>query len=132
MLTGICVNCIIGAKSSFLKSPPVSQQESFNLPFSFHLGFKNQVIPDPPKKNTMEHQRLSTSSAGFPTMVLTDGAQIEDKELREIPLHEPCGPGQPRGHRAAWHSLILKHRIHELVQGTNFYHQHAGRNCVRN
>ena len=30
-----------------------------------------------------------------------------------------------------WHSLRLKHHIHELVQGTNSYHQHAIRNWDR-
>ena len=60
------------------------------------------------------------------------GAQIEDREVREILLREISGPGQLRGYRAVWQSPILKHHIHELVQGTNPYHQHASRNWVRN
>ena len=65
-------------------------------------------------------------------MIKTRGAQIQDQELREILLREMSGPGQLRGYRAVWHSLRLKHHSHELVQGTNSYHQHASRNWVRN
>ena len=99
----------------------------------FHLGFKNQVILDFLKNCHGIPISLSTLKRRLRDYGLKRrGGQIEDQELRERSLREISGPGQIRGYRAVWYSLRLKHRIHELVQGTNSCHQHASRNWVRN
>ena len=89
----------------------------------FHLGFKNQIIFDFLKNR---HGIPISDDYGLKIR----GAKIEDQELREILLREISGPGELRRYRAELPSLRLKHHIHELVQGTNSCHQHAGRNWV--
>ena len=74
----------------------------------FHLGFKNQVILDSLKnRHGIPISLLTLKRRPRDYSLKSRGAQIEDKELREILLREISGPGQLRGYRAVWHSLLF-------------------------